>query len=360
MKKHCFVLFAILTSSLLLAQDYLNFEGKIGKTPVTLSLKKVEEIQNETPTSVWQGSYYQNDEEIPMALYQNSAAKDALVLVKYDADDKKETFSGQFQKGVYSGIWTKNGESIPFKFKEKKCKKFTEMFHYSQKKIVPLDFIKGAENMKGTFVYDFYLPKNAEMQQMIFAQLFEGFSNFEEYVQAHLELHASEYKMDAQEYFDVFPIEEEAPMSWNHEKYQYFSPYLENSKYLTFSLSGYQYTGGAHGISYEHFMTYDKKQKKFINLSDVLNMELSAQIENTINAAIRAKHQIPENQALNASEDSIFLVEKAEISENFTLSKKGITFHYGLYDLTPYVYGYYDIFIPYSDLTSYLKSGFKY
>lgn len=360
MKKHALVLFIFLSSGLLFAQDYLNFKGNIGPTSVLLNLKKMEENQDGQLISTWQGSYYEVNEEIPKLLIQTSSDKDSLILVKYDDEENKETFSGKLHKGVYSGIWTKNGENLNFNLKPNK--KFTEMVHFNKEKIVPLDFIKGAGDTKATFIIDFYLPKNTELHQQIIEYLFENYTNFDSYAHASLAADEAEYKADIQDFIQVFPMDEsEMPMSsWNHEKYQYFSPYMETEKYLTFTYAGYQYTGGAHGISYELFVIYDKKQKKFIELSDVLNLNQSTEIENTINAAIREKHQIPSDQDLNASEDSIFLVEKAEISDNFTLSKHGITFHYGLYELTPYVYGYYEIFVPYEALKNNLKAGFKY
>ena len=46
------------------------------------------------------------------------------------------------------------------------------------------------------------------------------------------------------------------------------------------------------------------------------------------------------------------------ISENISLGKNGITFHYGLYEVAPYSMGFTEITLPYGAVKPFLKPGY--
>ncbi|PHV70661.1 hypothetical protein CS063_09010 [Sporanaerobium hydrogeniformans] len=127
------------------------------------------------------------------------------------------------------------------------------------------------------------------------------------------------------------------------------------SPYLVLSLFDYQYSGGAHGISYQNYLVIDTALGKKVALKDLFK-------ENTnyisvINGEI--KKQMQEREAQGA-----YFFSGAEgfvsISEHqiFYLNKQGdVVIVFNIYEIAPYAAGIVEFTIPKAILSPYLKEA---
>lgn len=359
MNKICSLFVFLVFSSIGISQspDYLVLEGKIDKFPVTMELVQIGEFAPGEPSYV--GFYYYNSQEIPLEVFQavSDNAKDLALSTYVDEENTQETFIGNFQNGVYKGIWKKGNKSLPFELKIAPKGKYTEMVKLENSRRVPIDSGDSNEEIEGYFEYSFLVPKEEKLQRELAVKVYESYSDFETFTRQSLDDLEETYKNDIQNQWKEFG---ELRASFNHQLNESFSPFLNTTDHLIMRHFGYEYSGGAHGMSYQFFYNYDKRKNKWLAISDVLDVSKSEAINRVLDSVLREKHHIPAGIPLNQAEGSIFLADEISFTSNFTLSKKGITFHYGLYEMTPYVYGFYELFVPYEKLKPYLKKGFSY
>lgn len=354
--KYFATILLLLISNHLSAQtnEYLLLEGKIDKYPVVMQLFKTK--NTETGGFYYTGNYWYASQEFPVAVSQEAAEDPhTLLMLTWDEDEsQQEFFSGTFSGGVYKGKWTKGDKEFPFELQ--KTSAGNGIVYYEAKRKASLK--AGDEEIAGNSSYYFYLPKDLNLQKEFMLKIDPQYSDFDSWSKMRLKEFETEYKNEVQEVMKDSP--ELPSFALNYEFLEDIYPFLNTENYLVMVHETYQYTGGAHGISSQEFFTYDKRQKKWLEIGDVLDLSKASEINKVLDKAVRNEHQIPAGLKLNEPENSIFLAEEIRYSENFTLSKNGITFHYGLYEMTPYVYGYFSQFVPYADLNPYLKKDFKY
>lgn len=361
MKNHILYLtiFLVSISTFSQNQDYLLLEGKIDKFPIQMILTSSIDEQG---SKFYTGYYSYNSQRIPISIYQEETHGNSLKMIYGGDENEQEIFDGILKNGHYKGKWTKGKTVFNFELKESLLENRIEIIHLTQNKEVPMDLPNG-EKVQGIFSYNWFLPNDLKLQRELIRFTQPTYTDFKTFTDQSLENFESEYVYEINDFLKNFTDEELKTMSHASLNYVYmenFTPILDSERYLIMKQSGYQFTGGAHGMSYQKHFTYDKRNEKWINLNDVLNLKFKKEITKVLDKTIREKYHLPKNGGLSESENSIFLNDEIHISEDFTISKNGITFHYGLYEMTPYVYGYFDLFVPYSALKPYLGKGFAY
>lgn len=352
MKSILATIFCVILSANSFAQnnDYLILEGKVGEFPISMELTIGKWPEQEE--KFYNGHYYYHSQEIPIDLYQADSIKDELNLTNWDGENKQEFFRGKFENGVYKGTWTKGQKLLSFELKQVSGKEYTEIVHFQNSKVVPVG------DNAGTYEYDWYLPKDLKLQRELVWNIDSTYTDFQRYTQLNLDTFEEDYTNEVKEYQKEG--DDSHSFMMNYSFHEGFSPVLNSKNYLVMRYSGYQYTGGAHGMSYQLYLTYNKKMQKWIEIDDVLNEKYAIQINMVLDKAVRKEHNIQGGIPLQDSENGIFISDEITYSKNFTLSKNGITFHYGLYEMTPYAYGFFSLFVPYEDLKMYLNKDFKY
>lgn len=329
--------------------DYLILEGKIGEFPVSMELTIGKWPEQEE--KFYNGFYYYHSQEIPIDLYQSDSISGELNLTNWDDNSKQEFFRGKFENGIYKGTWAKGNKLLSFELKQVSGKDYTEIVHFQNSKVVPVG------DNAGTYEYDWYLPKDIELQRELVWGIDSTYTDFQSYTKLNLDTFEEDYTNEVKEFLK----EDDGSHSFmNYAFHEGFSPVVNSKNYLVMRYSMYQYTGGAHGMSYQLFFTYDKKKEKWLEIGDVLNEKYAIQINMVLDNSVRKKYNIKGGIPLQDSDAGIFIADEITYSKNFTLSKNGITFHYGLYELTPYAYGFYSLFVPYEELKMYMNKDFKY
>jgi hypothetical protein len=123
--------------------------------------------------------------------------------------------------------------------------------------------------------------------------------------------------------------------------------YNEN-QLLSLAISEYNYTGGAHGLLRSQCMSFDLRLKKRIRLDDVFKSQYRDELKVRLNEAARKKFRT------NHLSD-VLLVDEVEVTDNFYLTRNGITFLYAPYEIAPFVMGEPTLFLPFRGLKSILK-----
>ena len=129
-----------------------------------------------------------------------------------------------------------------------------------------------------------------------------------------------------------------------YEKYSY-------QDYLSYVFFTSMYTGGAHPNNTIHTVTYDKKKKQIVTISDLVN--IYPDLLNILSEESRKiLKKYPSFQTPYFQED--MLIEgtepRLENFRNFTFSKDGLIIFFEQYQVAPYSFGKFEITIPYSKL----------
>ncbi len=120
-----------------------------------------------------------------------------------------------------------------------------------------------------------------------------------------------------------------------------------------FEIESYSYTGGAHGMSYSEYLIFDPSTKKQIKLDDMLVTGQKARFKTLAYNAYKTWVKTFDNDVSNYEKNWPFT-----LSDNVTLTDKGIDILYQPYAIGPYASGMPTLSIPYSQLKGVIKLRF--
>ncbi len=114
---------------------------------------------------------------------------------------------------------------------------------------------------------------------------------------------------------------------------------------LSYVIEGYQYTGGAHGMSWTKALNYSLDDGSLLSLSDFFTEEQTAKLP-----AILVKQLCMQLGATDADQLAAlgYYPDDIKPTENFTVSATGITFIYDPYQIGCYAVGKTEIEVPYA------------
>ncbi len=134
-----------------------------------------------------------------------------------------------------------------------------------------------------------------------------------------------------------------------YEAYVSVGVRYEGNDFLSFVVYYYQFTGGAHGITFFETYNIDIKNSKVLKLYDIIKKEAEDAIKLNILKQI-------EKNATDFFPDAPMIILKDDIfSREFTISKDGLIIMYPHYELAPYVLGMPEFVIPWNVIEKYLK-----
>lgn len=155
--------------------------------------------------------------------------------------------------------------------------------------------------------------------------------------------------------------------------FRIFPVYLDKDC-ITYILSDYVYTGGAHGITSFYIQSYDLSTGKALSVNDIVRPDAMTAVREEVAARMAYSYPIYENittvnqylDSLNVWIDHFSSVEVPGpvTIENFPLTdpgitKEGLVFIYQMYELTPGSDGCPMVLIPYRDLRGCLTGNFE-
>ena len=159
-------------------------------------------------------------------------------------------------------------------------------------------------------------------------------------------------KQYAQNYIDEYRHDQE-PMYAEDEKnkesdavvgawYSYYKSIeshvqLYEKDLLVYRVDYNEYTGGAHGMYMSTFLNMDLTLMRPLRLDDIFVGDYQEALTDLIWNQLMADNKVTTHEAL----EDMGYASTGDITptENFYLSKEGITFYYNIYDITPYSMG---------------------
>lgn len=143
----------------------------------------------------------------------------------------------------------------------------------------------------------------------------------------------------------------------NHEITFSVSPKILNSQepLATVVINSSHYLGGAHGSSAQHYYNYDLKEKKLIELDQLIEANKMVDLKQL--AHDQFKTWVIDNKLAENVQD-YEQAWKFELSQNYYLGKHGLILQYQEYEIGPYVVGLPRLTIPYDQLKGILKSQY--
>ncbi len=120
-----------------------------------------------------------------------------------------------------------------------------------------------------------------------------------------------------------------------------------------FKINSYVFTGGAHGMPYSEYLTFDLNTKKQVTLDDMLIKGQKPRFEALAHEAYKTW--------VKTVADDVSSYEKSwpfTLSDNVTLTDTGMNIRYQHYSIGPYAYGMPVLSIPYSQLQGVIKPQF--
>ncbi len=120
-----------------------------------------------------------------------------------------------------------------------------------------------------------------------------------------------------------------------------------------FEISSYVFTGGAHGMPYSEYLIFDTSSKKQLQLTDILQTGKKPRFEALAYEAYKQWVKTVDNDLSSYEKNWPFT-----LSDNVTLTDKGVDIRYQHYSIGPYAYGMPVLSMPYNKLDGVIKPRF--
>ena len=124
---------------------------------------------------------------------------------------------------------------------------------------------------------------------------------------------------------------------------------------LVYRIDYNEYTGGAHGMYTTTYLNMDLALMRPLRLDDIFVGNYKDAVTDLIWNQLMADNKVTTHEAL----EDLGYGSTGNIAptENFYLSKEGITFYYNVYDITPYAMGPVKVTIPFAMMEHLLGSN---
>lgn len=171
----------------------------------------------------------------------------------------------------------------------------------------------------------------------------------EEAVKRYTEKYVNDYLKDLEPMYqkDEQEKEDNATMGAWYSYYKGIEGHVQLyiKDLLIYRVDYNEYTGGAHGIYSSTFLNMDLRTLSPIRLDDLFVSDYEEALTDLLWNQLMADNKVATHQEL---EDMGYATAgDLKPTENFYLSKEGITFYYNVYEIAPYVMGPVKITLPY-------------
>lgn len=126
---------------------------------------------------------------------------------------------------------------------------------------------------------------------------------------------------------------------------------FQNRNYTTVLYNNYGYMGGAHGLSLQRYLSFQRPGGKLVENWQDLVTDTTA----ILKLAERTFKKEKNIQKFRSKSHMWFWGGDFYLSSNFGLTDEGIRFVYTEYEIAPYAYGSTELLLPYAEIRDYLK-----
>ena len=136
-----------------------------------------------------------------------------------------------------------------------------------------------------------------------------------------------------------------AALSWERSLNGYIAG--DHGDIISYIVSTYDFSGGAHGSSAELAFNFNRKSGEIIDEDDIFTEGSAVELSKLLSARLQSAF---DEEAYN----SLF-VKDIEPNGNFIVSDEGMTYIYGQYEIGPYYLGIIKLTLPWEELEGLLK-----
>lgn len=353
MKKSAFLLLLLFFISNSFSGDkswYKVFEGNIGSYPVTVHMVLYGENIR--------GYYYYNKYKKPMEFF-GTLKNDSLELDSYYSYDYSEIFKGIYKSNSYSGVWIDTEDEsnkLDFKLTSNASSGFDFVYVEGSERLFKDLETPQATYMEGT-VWPIDKYENALFIRNSILKLMDMRSGLTEIGGLMLENKKKYMKEFRDQNADV-KKDEVADGGWSYslDWNEVISPVYEDENIFVLGSYNYTYTGGAHGNYGTGFTNLDLKRKRIIKLSDILTSAGIKALPKLLEKNYKLQNKVsPEKSLMEAG----LFVDTIPVNDNFIITPGTLMFNYVPYEIASYADGEVKIYIPYNEISAYIKPDAK-
>jgi len=341
---------------------YRTLEGTIAGKPVVMHLLKHNDMVD--------ANYYYTDYGTPIFLYKDWDEEGADSLYLIENTDNGNGLSPKIalylSENEITGIWKSgdNKTTYPIKLRESQTDGTLRIraLSYSDSAAY-LKFPKDTPILKSTITVVMATDNdpsatwfNNELKKILdngdkkYASL-----NLPQTAQAIVNDLKNNYSKDVDSSLVGVTVDDNMPHYFLNREYITTSNVVHNNNgYIILNVYNYSYTGGAHGDYATTMYCFDIKNQKKLQLSDIMKVD-SVAIQNLLDKYYRKRYHLRPRTSLDQS----LFVKHLAPNDNFYFGPKGLGFIYNPYEIAPYAAGEINVWIPFSELVTYLNPEFK-
>ncbi|MFC3562517.1 DUF3298 domain-containing protein [Pedobacter jamesrossensis] len=337
---------------------YKRLEGTIAGKPVVMHLQKV--------NNDYSGVYYYEGSWLNLST-DTLIGQDSVVLFEngfydyyFDKDAKQSKIGLKWNGNGFTGTWSneKDNKKFAVALQEKYPEgsyEFTAGIYQDSVKAMPND----VKSPVAQISFEYLKPKvDNETGIWVDNQLLDISG-----IRTGSKDRIAGFKKIAQDYFADYKsqITEQQKTGPDRGFLQWMN-YTDNSQQsIAYNDNGYvvidflsdAYTGGAHGNYGSTMHCLDVKSKKQMVLGDILKID-SNTLQKILEKNLRRNYNIKSSEQLTTVLFDNFL----KPNKNFYFNANGIAFMYNPYEVASYAQGQIVVFVPFTDLKSYLNPDF--
>jgi hypothetical protein len=284
---------------------------------------------------------------------------DSLELDSYYSYDFSEIFKGIFVNNVYSGVWMdteKETNVLDFKLTSKASSGFDFVYVEGSERLFKDLESPAASYVEGT-VWPIDKYENAQFIRNSVLKLLDIRSGLTEIGGVMLE-HKKKFMKDFRDQNAELKKDEVIDGGWSYslDWNEIISPVYTDENIFVLGSYNYTYTGGVHGNYGTGFTNLDLKKRRVIELTDILTSAGIKSLPKLLEKNYKLQNNIPQEKSLM---DAGLFVDTIPVNDNFIITPGTLMFNYVPYEIASYADGEVKIYIPYNEISAYIKPEAK-
>ena len=145
------------------------------------------------------------------------------------------------------------------------------------------------------------------------------------------------------------------PIAWTKSTNVNISLY--SPELICIKNSTYEFSGGAHGSSFENISVFELENFRKLALNSFISDNKMKEFTKIAENIFRKAENLSDTSSLER--DYFFEEGKFALSANYGITKNGIMFHYNPYEIKPYAAGTTTIVVPFSEIKEFMTETGK-
>lgn len=183
---------------------------------------------------------------------------------------------------------------------------------------------------------------NIEFIEDINKQMFNYINDFKNRIEEESKEYEKQYKT-------IFSKAKDQYVKYQYEAYSDYQVTYNKNNLISIPIKLYEFTGGAHGMSYLKSFNYDLENKKELKLKDLFKENVN--YKEIVNKFIN--DEISKNKDIYFTGDEGF--KSISDNQSFYIDNDGIVIYFGLYEIAPYYVGIPKFKLTWDEFGKYLK-----